>query len=138
MKLAMKYAVLAGLVLVAPAFAPVAVAQQPGMIIAYLDKNADGKCDLNEYLAFQVTRIAEVDKDGDGELNTGEFKDSLQGKAKMNAAALFKGANSEGGRTLNRQEFLGYQAWVFKTFVDSDKDGFMSQEEWSSIMSRAG
>jgi hypothetical protein len=134
----MKKAILAGLVLMSPALAPLATAQQPEMVIAYLDKNADGKCDLNEYLGYQVSRMAQVDKDGDGELNQGEFKDSLQGKAKANVAVLFKGTNSEGGRTLSQKEFLGYQAWVFKTFVDTDKDGFMSQEEWTSIMSEAG
>ena len=55
----------------------------------------------------------------------------------MNAAALFQGTNTEGGRTLSQKEFLGYHAWVFKTFVDTDKDGFMSQEEWTSIMSES-
>ena len=133
----MKRVILAGLILMVPVLAPWAAAQQPEKVIAYLDKNADGKCDLNEYLGFQVARMAQVDKDGDGELNQGEFKDSLQGKAKANVAVLFKGANSEGGRTLSQKEFLGYQAWVFKTFVDTDKDAFMSQEEWTSIMSKA-
>lgn len=115
-----------------------AVAQQPGMVIAFLDKNADGKCDLNEYLTFQQPRLAEFDKDGDGELNQGEFKNSLQGKAKQNAAFVFKNANAEGGRTLSQNEFLGYHAWVFKTYVDADKDGFMSAEEWSAVMTANG
>lgn len=134
----MKKAILAGLAVMSPALAPMATAQQPERVIAYLDKNADGKCDLNEYLGYQVSRITQVDKDGDGELNQGEFKESLQGKAKANIAVLFKGANSEGGRTLSQKEFLGYQAWVFKTFIDTDNDAFMSQEEWTSIMSKSG
>jgi hypothetical protein len=111
-----------------------AAAQQPGMVIAFLDKNADGKCDLNEYLTFQQPRLAEFDKDADGGLNLGEFKESLQGKAKQNAAFVFKNANAEGGRTLSQKEFLGYHAWVFKNYVDADKDGFMSAEEWSAVM----
>jgi len=115
-----------------------AFAQQPGMVIAFLDKNADGKCDLNEYLTFQQPRLAQFDKDGDGGLNLGEFRESLQGKSKMNAAFVFKNANAEGGRTLSQKEFLGYHAWVFKNYVDSDKDGFMSDEEWSEIMAAAG
>jgi hypothetical protein len=115
-----------------------ALAQQPGMVIAFLDKNADGKCDLNEYLTFQQPRLAQFDKDGDGGLNLGEFRESLQGKSKMNAAFVFKNANAEGGRTLSQKEFLGYHAWVFKNYVDSDKDGFMSAEEWSEIMAAAG
>lgn len=120
-----------------PAALPAAMAQQPGMVIAYLDKNSDGKCDLNEYLTFQQPRLAQFDKDGDGELNLGEFKESLQGKSKMNAQAVFKGANAEGGRTLSQKEFLGYHAWVFKQFIDTDKDGFMSAEEWQKIMQAA-
>jgi len=96
MKLAMKYAVLAGLVLVAPAFAPVAVAQQPGMIIAYLDKNADGKCDLNEYLAFQVTRIAEVDKDGDGELQHGRVQGLASGQGEDECSGSVQGREQRG------------------------------------------
>ncbi len=134
----MRNAILAGLVLASAGLAPMASAQQPEMIIAFLDKNGDGKCDLNEYLGFQVSRLAQVDKDGDGELNQAEFRESLQGKAKANAAMMFKGANTEGGRTLSQREFLGYNAWVFQTYVDADKDGFMSQEEWTSIMSKAG
>jgi hypothetical protein len=115
-----------------------AFAQQPGMVIAFLDKNADGKCDLNEYLTFQQPRLAQFDKDGDGGLNLGEFRESLQGQSKMNAAFVFKNANAEGGRTLSQKEFLGYHAWVFQNYVDSDKDGFMSAEEWSKIMAAAG
>lgn len=136
----MKNIVLAGVVLLAAGAvaAPQAAAQQPGMVIQFLDKNADGKCDLNEYLGYQVGRIPQFDKDGDGEFILAEFRDSLQGRAKSNAAVLFKNSNVEGGRTLSQKEYLGYHAWVFKTFVDSDKDGFMSEEEWTKIMDRAG
>lgn len=131
----MKRILLAGLALLA---AGAASAQQPGMVIQFLDKNADGKCDLNEYLGYQVGRIATVDKDGDGELNLAEFRESLQGKSKMNAAALYQATNTEGGRTLSQKEFLGYHAWVFKQFIDTDKDGFMSEEEWTKIVAKAG
>lgn len=119
------------------ALGPTAMAQQPGMVIAWLDKNSDGKCDLNEYLTFQQPRLAQFDKDGDSELNLGEFKESLQGKSKMNAQAVFKGANAEGGRTLTQREFLGYHAWVFKQFIDTDDDGFMSAAEWQKIVDAA-
>lgn len=136
----MRHALLAGTVLLAAGVAnlPHASAQQPGLVIQFLDRNADGKCDLNEYLTYQAGRIPQFDKDGDGELILAEFRESLQGRSKANANVLFKNANAEGGRTLSRREFLGYHAWVFKTFIDADSDGFMSEEEWTKIMERAG
>jgi hypothetical protein len=124
---------LAVLLLAAPA-----AAQRPEGVIAWLDKSGDGKCDLNEYLTYQQPRLAEFDKDADGALNLGEFRESLQGRSKSNAQFLFKGANTEGGRTLSQKEFLGYHAWVFKTYVDTDKDGFMSPEEWSAVIASIG
>ena len=72
-----------------------AQAQQPEQVIAFLDKNHDGNVNLDEYLAYQQPRIAQFDKDSDGELSLAEFKESLQGKAKKNAPGLFKGANAE-------------------------------------------
>lgn len=120
---------------VAAVAAPAALAQQPEMMIAYLDKTGDGKVDLNEYLAWQQPRLAQFDKDADGELNLGEFRESLQGKANMSAQAVFKGANAEGGRTLTQREFLGYHAFVFKKYIDASGDGFMSPEEWQKIVS---
>jgi Ca2+-binding EF-hand superfamily protein len=126
----------AGIMLAAHAFvAPAAMAQQPEMVIAFLDKTGDGKVDLNEYLTYQQPRLAQFDKDADGELNLAEFRESLQGKAKINANPVFKAANAEGGRTLTQREFLGYHAFIFKTYIDTDKDGFMSTEEWQKIVS---
>ncbi len=125
----------AGIILAATVVpAPGALAQQPGMVIAYLDKTGDGKVDLNEYLTYQQPRLAEFDKDGDGELNLGEFRESLRGKSKSNANAIFKASNAEGGRTLSQREFLGYHAFVFKQYIDTNSDGFMSGDEWQKIM----
>jgi Ca2+-binding EF-hand superfamily protein len=115
-----------------------AAAQQPEQVIAFLDKTGDGKCDLNEYLGYQQPRLAQFDADTDGELNLAEFKDSLQGDSKKRAPLIFKGANAEGGRTLSQREFLGYHAFVFKTYIDTDKDGFMSAAEWTKIIAAAG
>jgi len=113
-----------------------AMAQEPAQVIAFLDKNADGKCDLNEYLTYQQPRLAQFDADKDGELSLNEFKESLQGKSKQNAKVLFQSTNAEGGKGLTSREFLGYHAWVFRTYVDTDKDGFMSAAEWSAVMAR--
>jgi hypothetical protein len=112
---------------------PAAHAQPPGMVITFLDKNGDGRCDLNEYLTFQVTRMTDADENSDGELTLSEFRESLQGRSKRNAQQIFNASNVEGGRTLSQKEFLGYHAFVFRTVVDGDKDGFMSAEELKAV-----
>ena len=116
-----------------------ALAQQPQVTpeqaIAFLDKDRDGKCSLNEYLTYQTTRLAQFDGNGDGSLQYGEFRESLSGKAKQNAQRSFDAFNIEEERkALTRREFLGYHAFVFKQFVDTDGDGFMSAAEWSSVV----
>jgi hypothetical protein len=116
-----------------------ASAQRPQLTaeqaITFLDKDRNGKCDLNEYLTFQAARLAQFDLDADGALQYGEFKESLNGRAKRNAQRSFDAFNIEEDRkALTRREFLGYHAYVFKQFVDTDGDGFMSAPEWSSIV----
>jgi hypothetical protein len=116
-----------------------AFAQQPQVTadqaIAFLDKDRNGKCDLNEYLTFQVTRLAQFDLNADGALQYGEFKDSLNGKGRQNAQRSFDAFNTEEDKkALTRREFLGYHAYVFKQFVDTDSDGFMSAAEWSAVV----
>jgi hypothetical protein len=109
----------------------------PEQAIQYLDKDQDGKCNLNEYLAFQVNRLTQADINNDGMLQYGEFKESLQGKAKVNAQRTFNAFNVEDERNaLTRREFLGYHAYVFKTYVDNDNDGFMSADEWSKVVAQ--
>jgi hypothetical protein len=115
------------------------LAQQPQLTadqaIAFLDKDRNGKCDLNEYLTFQTTRLAQFDLNADGSLQYGEFKDSLSGKGKQNAQRSFDAFNIEDDKkALTRREFLGYHAYVFKQFVDTDGDGFMSAAEWTAVV----
>lgn len=123
------------LVLVQPASAQQAFQPTPEQAIGYLDKDGDGKCSLQEFLAFQVTRMAQFDANGNGILEFAEFKESLQGEGKKNAQRSFDAFNTEGmPKGLTQREFLGYHAYVFKTYIDTDKDGFMSAAEWSKIM----
>jgi hypothetical protein len=116
-----------------------AAAQQPQVTpeqaVAFLDRDRDGKCSLNEYLTYHVTRLSQFDANGDGALQYGEFRESLSGKAKQNAQRSYDAFNTEEERkALTRREFLGYHAYVFKQFVDTDGDGFMSAAEWSAIV----
>jgi Ca2+-binding EF-hand superfamily protein len=116
----------------APALAQQVTAEQA---IAWLDKDADGKCSLQEFLAFQQTRMTQFDTSGDGALQFLEFRESLQGEGKKNAQRSFDAFNRESNiKALTQREFLGYQAYVFKNYIDADKDGFMSAAEWSKIM----
>lgn len=132
-----RFGVVLTLVLVAGAGPAVAQDVSPEIAIRYLDQDGDGKCSLNEYLTFQTGRMVQIDANSDGKLQYGEFKDSLQGKGKINAQRSFDAFNREDERNaLTRREFLGYHAYVFKTFVDSDNDGFMSAEEWSKIVNQ--
>lgn len=109
----------------------------PEQSLAYLDRSADGKIDLQEYLNFQVTKIARFDTDGDAMLNKTEFRESLEGEGKRNARQSFEGFDREDepGK-LTRREFLGYHAFVFNRFIDADKDGFISMDEWSKLIGR--
>lgn len=107
----------------------------PDQAIAWLDRDRDGKCSLQEYLAFQQTRMAQFDSSGDGVLQFVEFRESLQGDGKRNAKRSYDAFNREENvRGLTQREFLGYHAYVFNHYIDSDKDGFMSAAEWSKIV----
>jgi Ca2+-binding EF-hand superfamily protein len=132
-----RFAAVLAIVFVAAAGPGIAQQASPEAAIRYLDTDGDGKCSLNEYLTFQAGRIPQFDANSDGMLQYGEFKDSLQGKAKANAQRTFNAFDKEDERNaLTRREFLGYHAYVFRTFVDTDNDGFMSAEEWSKIVAQ--
>lgn len=109
----------------------------PAQAIAFLDVDADGKVSLQEYLRFQLPKLERFDANADGVLELKEFRESLEGEGRKNAERSFRAFNTEENRKgLTQREFLGYHAYVFNTFVDVDKDGFMSAEEWAKLMGR--
>jgi Ca2+-binding EF-hand superfamily protein len=118
--------------------ASLAVAQpgvSPEVALRYLDADRDGKVSLNDWLTFQVTKMAAADVDQNGELTYKEFKTTLQGRALNNAEQSFNAFNREGRqRSMNQREFLGYHAYVFNTFLDTTKDGALSLEEYEKMM----
>jgi hypothetical protein len=129
------YLIVAAAFLAGPAPALAQQQVSPEVAIAFLDTDRDGKASLNEYLTYQVTRMAQFDANGDKLLQYAEFKESLSGRAKTNAQRTFDAFhNEEERRALTQREFLGYHAYVFKEFLDADRDGFMSAEEWSKVM----
>lgn len=111
----------------------------PEMALKFLDADKDGKVSLNDWLNFQVNKMVEADVDQNGELTYKEFKSTLQGRALNNAEQSFNAFNREGRqRSMNQREFLGYHAYVFNTFLDSTKDGVLSPEEYTKMMSGVG
>ncbi|MDZ4762065.1 MAG: hypothetical protein SGJ21_13450 [Alphaproteobacteria bacterium] len=121
----------------AVALAGAASAQSPDQVIAFLDIDRDGQISLNEYLTFQQPKLAEFDANADGQLQGKEFKASLPASSQKNAARSFEAFNRR-GNAMDQEEFLGYHAYVFKNYVDDNRDGFMSAAEWEKVMSAAG
>ena len=113
-----------------PALAQVSAEQA----IGYLDRNKDGKVSLEEYLAFQQPRLAQFDANGNGRLSRAEFKASLAADAQKTARESFRIFDLNKDNSLSQEEFLGFHAFVFKNYLDANKDGFITVEEWRKVM----
>ncbi|MEZ5939055.1 MAG: EF-hand domain-containing protein [Hyphomonadaceae bacterium] len=109
---------------------------EAGMV--WLDKDRDGQVSLNEYLFFQTSRIARFDMNGNGKLSRDEFKESLNGKARQTYERSFRAFDRDKSKGLDQREFLGYHAFVFNTYIDTNKDGQMSLEELAALAEPQG
>lgn len=105
----------------------------PEQSLAFLDRERDGRITRNEYLTFQQSRIAQLDKNGNGVLTLQEFEESLNGRAKARARTIFK-QFAAGKRSMDQDHFLGYHAYVFQNFIDTNGDGFADLAEWTKLM----
>lgn len=114
-------------------FAAPADAQTTEQSFAYLDANKDEKVALNEYLNFQSTRLAQNDQNNNGRLSLAEFRASLPRSSQQNAQKSFTAFDANKDKALDSYEFLGYHAFVFKTYIDTDKDGFLSLAELAAL-----
>lgn len=120
----------------APASGAAPASLTPEQAVRFLDRDGDGKVGRGEYLTFQGTRFPLFDVNRDGTLSPEEFRDAQPGqRAKSNAGRTF-GMFHRGAGGMTETEFLAFHGFVFANFVDTDKDGFMSGDEWTAIMER--
>lgn len=110
-----------------------ALGQTPEQSLAYLDLDRDGKVSLNDYLNFQVTRFTQNDLNGNSRLSRAEFEASLAASARGNAERSFRIFDVNKDKALDQREFLGYHAFIFKNYVDTDKDGILSVAELTAL-----
>ncbi|MEZ5939601.1 MAG: hypothetical protein R3C52_15485 [Hyphomonadaceae bacterium] len=99
--------------------------------IEWMDQNGDGGVNLKEYLTFQTVRMAQFDTDSDGRLSATEFKASLAEEAQKNASRSFAFFNRDKDVGLNEAELRGYYTLVFNNYLDADRDGQVTTEEWT-------
>ncbi len=106
----------------------------PEMSLAFLDYNKDGKLDLNEYLNFQMQKMKTADANQNGRLSLEEFKSTLQGNAAKDYRKSMAAFDKNKNKGLEQEEFLGYHAFIFKNFIDKDKDDIVTLEEWTKLL----
>ena len=101
--------------------------------IAFMDLDKDGKVSLNEYLNFQLPKLAQFDANKNGRMSREEFTASLDAASQKNADRSFLTFDLNKDRALSQEEFLGYHAFVFKNYVDKNRDGFLTEEELAAL-----
>ncbi len=102
-------------------------------LVRYLDVDRDGRVSLNEYLSFQQPRLAEFDENQNGRLSRAEFKASLSEQAKANTDRSFRAFDQNSSNGLEEREFLGYHAYVFKNFIDANRDDHLTADELAAL-----
>ncbi len=101
--------------------------------IAFMDHDKDGKVSLNEYLNFQLPKFTQFDANKNGRLSREEFKASLDPASQKNVDRSFLAFDLNKDHALIQDEFLGYHAFVFKNYVDKNRDGFLTEDELAAL-----
>ncbi len=111
------------------AMAPARAASEAKVRAAFneADSNADGKLEIDEYVAYMVQRFALADKDRDGYLLPGDIPKA--------GAKKFQETDSDGDGRVSLGEAVG--AKVISYFdADTDHDGMMSLAELLAFQAR--
>lgn len=108
----------------------------PEVVIGLLDADRNGTVSLNEYLTFQVTRFAQFDADGSGEMTLREFQSSLEGVARSRASTSVRTFDADRDGRLAQREFLGYHAYIYNNVLDTNGDHEWSVEEYRRVLGR--
>lgn len=113
-----------------------ALAQEVDPQIAFvtLDKNKDEKISLDEFLSFEKVKFDRNDANSDGKLTPDEFKASLSEASKKNGDRTFAAFDQDKNGSLSFDEYKAYRAYVFKNYMDTDKDGSLSLLELMTAM----
>ncbi|WP_299329092.1 EF-hand domain-containing protein [Parasphingopyxis sp.] len=101
-----------------------------------LDQDSDGNVSIREYLGYRLGQLARADADGDGSLTAEEFRGTQRQGAANNAAAVFRSFDRDEDGLLGRNEFILFNAYVFRTHLDQDENDALTFEEYRQIMQR--
>ncbi len=85
------------------------------------DRDADGRISMEEFRNRMTKVFFELDSNGDGILQEGEFSAVL-------VAPHHELADSDDDKAISHGEFIGHTLLLFET-VDSDTDGHFTEEE---------
>jgi len=112
------------------------------------DTNKDGAVDLKEYLAVQKKEFARMDTNGDGKLTPQEFAaprrqgsraqrpaEDRAGRGGETIKRIFAAADANGDGKISRDEAPAQIGNRFD-MIDSNNDGFLTQEEIQQAMRR--
>ncbi len=115
-----------------------AVVTDPSAAVAALDRSGDGKVELAEYQAFRAAVFKARDADSNEALAFPEFEATLSGGARAKARTSFDGFDADRDGVLSSDEYAAYQELVFTRFMDRNRDGFMSVEEFATLTGTSG